>query len=38
MVLFSEGFQPQNVRILFLFSMKHTHLLMAKITLDFNYT
>ena len=32
MFLFFEGFQPQNVLILFLFSIKHLYLLTAKIT------
>ena len=35
MFLFFESFQPQNVFIL-LFSLKHSYLLVAKITLDIN--
>ena len=33
-VLFFEGFQFQNVLVLFLFFMKNVYLLTAKITLD----
>ena len=36
MFLFFESFQSQNVFILFLFSLKHSYLLVAKITLDIN--
>ena len=36
MFLFFEGFQFQNVLILFLFSVKHSYLLTAKIALDVN--
>ena len=36
MFLFFEGFQPQNVLILFLFFMKHSYLLMATVTSDVN--
>ena len=32
MFLFFEDFQPQNVPILFLFSIKHSDLLSVKIT------
>ena len=31
---FVKGLQPQNVLIMFLFSMKHSYLLTAKITPD----
>ena len=31
-----EGLQPQNVRIMFLFSMKNSYLLTTKITPDPN--
>ena len=34
MFLFSEGFQLQNVIILFLFSMKQSELYIEKITLN----
>ena len=33
-MLFSEGFQPQHVLISFLFSMKHSYLIMAKMLLQ----
>ena len=33
-VLFCEGFQFQNVLVMFLFFMKNVYLLTAKITLD----
>ena len=36
MFLFFEGFQPQNVVILFLFFIKHSYLLGVKITPDVN--
>ena len=36
MFLFLEGFQPQNVCILFLFFLKQSYLLMAKITPNVN--
>ena len=35
-VVFLEGLQPQNVLIMFLFSIKHSYLLTAKITQDVN--
>ena len=36
MFLFIQGFHPQNVLILFLFSLKYSYLLTAKITYDIN--
>ena len=36
MLLAFEGFQPQNVLILFFFTMKHCDLLTTKITPDGN--
>ena len=36
MLLFLEGLQLQNVLIMFLFSMKHSHLAAAKTTQDVN--
>ena len=35
-VVFLEGLQPQNVLIMFLFPIKHSYLLTAKITQDVN--
>ena len=35
-VLIFEGFQPLNILILFLFSMKHSYLWTAQITPDVN--
>ena len=35
-VFFQEGLQPQNVLIIFLFSMIHSYLLIAKTTSDVN--